>query len=159
MPKVPEVPELPKVPGMPGGPNVLTDCEASSEVSVADAIQDTKEALMSACKGEHETEEGAAEIEAAKGEQLAVEMNKTEGLYDMSSKIRKSMKAKFNAKRARGQAPTFGTLTALAGVVGSCVLLAVAAGGYAFGVHRQRTAITNYDEKELLEMGDENQVE
>merc|ERR1711959_159835 len=94
---------------------------------------------------------------ALEGEEAAAEINATEAAEGITKlyvkmKIKQSIEKKFQMNKARRQAPTFGTLTTLGGVVASCVLLAVAAGGYAFGVHRQRKAMTNNNEEELLEM-------
>merc|ERR1712139_343162 len=94
----------------------------------------------------------------AKAEAEAAEENATkvaEGLpttrLSMKLKVKKSILEKFRMKRAQSQAPTFGSLTTLGGVVASCVLLAVAVGGYALGVRKQHAGITNSDEKELLD--------
>merc|ERR1711865_251306 len=67
--------------------------------------------------------------------------------------------AKAKAWRPRRQAEraTFGSLTTLGGVVAGCVLLAVAVGGFALGVRRQRVLTVNSDETELLDT--ENQAE
>merc|ERR1711959_785269 len=128
----------------PGNTTEIAACKVEKEDAVAEVSNETEEEMSEFCKAmKTETEKAVGEIQA-EAEAKAAEENATKAaegapttrLY-LKLKVKNSILEKFKMNRAQRKAPIFGSLTTVGGVVASCVLLAVAAGGYALGVRKQ----------------------
>merc|ERR1712196_210166 len=122
-----------------------------------------EEKAAAECKGKE------APVTSTSGKALASTMNTTDDIQGANAtqawvvlKTQLSFEKKFREKRALRQVPIFGNLTMLGGIVCSCILLAVALGGYAMGarsidVSRKQRHVS--DQTELLEGDSEMQFD
>merc|ERR1712146_548202 len=103
--------------------------------------------------GKKEEEKDAEEEAEEEVQKLEKEHKKEDAAEDATKlyaklDIKKSIQMKFSMKQKSRPAAIFGSLTMLGGAIAGCILLAVAAAGYALS--KRKPSEDNSDEQELI---------